>query len=322
MKRVITMTNKEKYRKLCRSEKSIPLFSRDWWLDVVCGENNWKVLLLENNGIIEASMTLYTPVSGVVTMPPHTQTMGIWFNPAIKKEKYYKELLRKQEICNHFLDELSGYRNFLQNFCHTFTDWLPFCWKGYKQTTRYTYILPQINDRELLWENLSNSQKRSIKKARSNNLVIKKGISMEELLKLHTKTYRRQGKKPYHQKTLARLIEETRRRNQGEIWGAYDEQGRLHAATFFVWQDDFCFCVAEGGDPELRNSGANSLIIWEAISELSTVAKMLDFKGSMEANIEFFNKGFGTIQTPYFAISKGRLTLLDRALIKWKRRGE
>ena len=316
------MDSKEKYRELCRTEKSIPLFSRDWWLDVVCGENNWGVLLAENNGVIEAAMPLYTPVSGVVTMPPYAQTMGVWFNPVIKREKYYRELLRKQEICAVFIDKLSEYRSFHQCFHHTFTDWLPFYWKGYRQTTRYTYLLPQINDRELLWKCINQNQKRNIEKARIKyNLVVKKGIPVEEFLEIHTKTYHRQGKKPYHQKIIERLVEEVRRRSQGEIWGAYDEQGRLHGVNFFVWQNDYSYCLASGGDPGMRGSGAHSLIIWEALPDLSTVSEALDFEGSMVKNIEYFNKGFGSIQTPYFSISKGKLTFLDRALIKWKRRG-
>jgi hypothetical protein len=41
------MTNKDKYRQLCSKETSLPLFSRDWWLDAACGETLWDVLLVE-----------------------------------------------------------------------------------------------------------------------------------------------------------------------------------------------------------------------------------------------------------------------------------
>ncbi len=29
------MINKEKYRKLCKKEKTIPIFSKYWWIDTV-----------------------------------------------------------------------------------------------------------------------------------------------------------------------------------------------------------------------------------------------------------------------------------------------
>ena len=44
------MSNKDKYRLLCNTEKNIPIFSHDWWLDTVCGEKKWDVLLIEQKG--------------------------------------------------------------------------------------------------------------------------------------------------------------------------------------------------------------------------------------------------------------------------------
>lgn len=46
------MGNKSKYRNLCAVEKNIPIFSQDWWLDAVCGEENWDVIIIEKGGII------------------------------------------------------------------------------------------------------------------------------------------------------------------------------------------------------------------------------------------------------------------------------
>ena len=316
------MTNKEKYKNLCLTEESIPIYSRDWWLDTVCGESLWEVLLYENGGVIEAAMPIYLPTKGVIAMPPYAQTMGIWFNPQQENDRYSKELLRKQQICTSFLEgELSGYRCFSQNFHHTFTDWLPFYWKGYKQTTRYTYILSQISDTESVWANFSKDFKKSISKAREKyKLTVKRNIPVDDFLNINTKTYQRQGKETYHQEVLGQLVNECRRRGQGDIWGAYDEQGRLHVAVFIAWQSDYAYVMASGGDPMLRSSGAKSLIMWEAILFLSTITKALDFEGSMVELIGFYNRKFNAVQVPYFSISKGRLTLLDRALIKLKRK--
>ena len=316
------MTNKEKYKNLCLTEESIPIYSRDWWLDTVCGENLWEVLLYENGGVIEAAMPIYVPTKGVITMPPHTQTMGIWFNPARENSKYNRELSRKQQICAYFLEgKLSGYRCFLQNFSHTFTDWLPFYWKGYKQTTRYTYILSQIADREQLWGDFRKDLKKNITRAKEKyHLTVRRGVPVDDLLDIRNKTYQRQGKKPNDQKILDRVIVECCQRGQGDIWGAYDEQGRLHVAIFFAWQGKYAYCLASGGDPVLRGSGAQSIVMWEAMADLASIAEALDFEGSMVEAIGLFNRSFCAIQVPFFCITKGRLTLLDRALIKLKRK--
>ena len=50
------MDNKSKYHGLCINEKSIPVFSQDWWLSTIVGEENWDVVLLEKNNEIIASL--------------------------------------------------------------------------------------------------------------------------------------------------------------------------------------------------------------------------------------------------------------------------
>ena len=70
------MTDKEKYRRLCAQESDIPIFSRDWWLDTVCGQDHWDVILVEKIDKIIASMPLYRVKRlgfQVLAMPALTQ---------------------------------------------------------------------------------------------------------------------------------------------------------------------------------------------------------------------------------------------------------
>ena len=71
-----------------------------------------------------------------------------------------------------------------------------------------------------------------------------------------------------------------------------------------------------GADPRLRNSGANSLCMWEAISFSSTVSEQFDFEGSMLEPVERFFRAFGARQVPYFEVTKinSRLFKLLRTL--------
>ena len=162
------MSNKDKYRLLCNTEKNIPIFSHDWWLDTVCGEKKWDVLLIEQKGKIQATLPLYVPHSDIVSMPSYTQTMGPWFTASSSDTKYTTELGRRQELCKQFTEELKRYPHFLQNFNYDITDWLPFYWAGYNQTTRYTYLLKNIRDHQAVWENMSPNIRRNITKAQNN----------------------------------------------------------------------------------------------------------------------------------------------------------
>jgi hypothetical protein len=313
--------SKETYHTLCRTEESIPLFSQDWWLDAVCGEANWEVLLTEKNQRIQAAWPLYLPCPHLVTMPPCTQTMGIWFAPFPDDMKYASVLERRQSLCKQLIDRLNP-RVFLQNFPYTFTDWLPFYWAGYRQTTRYTYLLHNLKDTEHLWNGTNQNLRRNIRKARERyHITVQRGIPADDFLRMQSLTYERQHKKNTPpEEVLRRLVNVCRARRQGELWGGYDETGRLHAAAFVVWQKRSAYYLAGGGDPSLRFSAAHSLVLWEAIRFAAGHSETFDFEGSMLPGVERFFREFGGVQTPYLSIAKGKLSLMDRIRIKRNRR--
>jgi hypothetical protein len=58
-----------------------------------------------------------------------------------------------------------------------------------------------------------------------------------------------------------------------------------------------------GGNPERRNSGATSLVLWEAIQSQPRGVEFFDFEGSMVEAIERFFRAFGARQVPYFHVS-------------------
>ena len=315
------MTEKEKYGIFCNDESSIPIYSRGWWLDCVCGESNWDVLLCMKNGDIEAAMPYYTPFRGVISMPPYTQTMGVWFNPAFADKRYSHELFRKQTICEDLIMRLPAHDYFLQNFHPSFTDWLPFYWRGFRQMTRYTYVLPDVWNPDELWNGLSENIRRNIRKAKTKyQLTTRRNVPADIFLELNAHVYQRQGMKPYHPEMLKKLIDLSRSRNQGDIWGAYDAENRLHAGAFVVWQENCAYYIAGGNDTESRKLGGLALAVWTAINDLSGQACSFDFEGSMIRGVEHFFREFGAVQKPYFAIEKGKWGLLKKIRMKFFRK--
>jgi len=309
------MTDKEQYRELCAKESSIPIYSRDWWLDCVCGENKWDVLLCRNKEDIEAAFPFYIPYKRGIAMPPFTQTMGIWFNPELENQNYSRNLLRKQVICEQLIRRLPEHTFFVQNFNYLFTDWLPFYWNGYRQTTRYTYVLPDIRNIETIENKYNDNLRRNINNARTKyQMEIKTHLPIEQFLEIDAKTYERQRKKTYKPELLRRLIETAYERNQGNTWGAFDPAGQLHAAVFAVWQENCAYYIAGGSDSTGRKSGAHLLVLSEAIREVSKYSVSFDFEGSMIPGVERVFRSFGAIQKPYFMISKGNRPWLCRIL--------
>jgi hypothetical protein len=89
-----------------------------------------------------------------------------------------------------------------------------------------------------------------------------------------------------------------------KIFIAEDDQGRRHAGVYMVWDENSAYYLMGGGDPALRNGGAASLCMWEAVKYASTVARSFDFEGSMLESVERFFRGGGAVQMPYFSVWK------------------
>jgi hypothetical protein len=310
--------SKDLYRAFCKEEDSIPVFSRDWWLDAVCGDD-WDVLLYEKKGRVNAAMPLYVPCRNIITMPHYTQTMGVWFAAGATDAKYPSLLEQRQAICKSFIDRIKSHKYFLQNFSHEFTDWLPFYWEGYSQTTRYTYVLHDIKDFEKILLGMSQQTRRNIKRAEERSITVRRGVDTDDFLKIQSLTFERQHKRNTQSSAVLRqIIDAARERGQGDIFGGYDKEGQLHAVAFVVWQNSSAYYIAGGGDPALRTSGAHSLVMWEAIKHVSQYTDTFDFEGSMIPGVERFFREFGATQTPYFMISKGRRGIISRIYMRLK----
>ena len=158
------LSNKDKYRALCAREPSIPVFSKDWWLDSVA-EDNWDVVLVEKGNEIIASLPFVIKKRfgfRVITMPVLTQNLGPWFRPSTAK--YSKKLAEEKDLLQELYTQLPSYDQYHQNWHLSRTNWLPLYWLNYNQTVRYTYVIPDISNIETVIKEFEHSKRKNIKK--------------------------------------------------------------------------------------------------------------------------------------------------------------
>lgn len=299
------MTNKEKYRELCRRETTIPLFQTDWWLDCVCG-SQWDVCLVDKGNTIVAALPYHTKTKlglKLLTHPHLTQHLGPWFKP--QQVKYSKFLGKQKDYIEELVQQLPDFDYFNQNWSYQYTNWLPFFWLGFKQTTRYTYVLEDLTDLDKVWGGFESKVRGDIRKAEKNDVKIDHSASFSEFMELNKLVFKRQGLElPYKESFVNELIDKALSRKQCKWFVAKDGNGQNHAGVLIVWDENSAYYIMGGGDPELRNSGATSLCMWEAIRFASTVTRSFDFEGSMIEPIERFFRGFGAKQKSYFSVSR------------------
>lgn len=308
--------NINKYRKLCSSEESIPLFSRDWWLDAVCGPGNWDVILVEKGGQVVAAMPYFTQnKSGfkLITMPPLTQTMGVWIKYQSNMNSQTARIKYENELINKTIDQLPEFDYYKQNFHYSFTNWLPFHWKGFEQTTRYTYLINELGNIDELFNILKGSVRTDIRKAEKEFKFIE-SEDIDRFYKLNELVFSKTDKKmSYDFNLVKRLDSATADRGKRKILLAVNDSGEACSGVYIVWDDDCVYYLMSGSDPKFGNTGAVSMLLWESIKFASTFAKSFDFEGSMIEPVERFFRSFGAIQKPYFRISKINSKLLKLA---------
>lgn len=304
------MTNKDKYRLLCKNEPSIPIFSKDWWLDSVAGDA-WDVVLVEKGDGIHASLPYIKSIRFGLTilgMPKLTQNLGPWIKP--HESSSSKLLAREKELMQYLIDGLPKYHYFNQNWHYSIKNWLPFYWNGFAQTTRYTYVINDLTDLEKVFSEFDHAKRKNIKKAEKVVDVVF-DISPEVFYENHKMTLAKQGSEIVYPYELFKKIHDSAyENNSGRTIAAYDKDGNLHCALFVIWDEMSAYDLISTIDPKYRNIGAASLLIKEIIAYVSTFVNKFDFEGSMIEPVERSFRQFGAVQTPYFSISKTNSKLI------------
>lgn len=150
------MTNKEKYEEFCKTAY-IPIFSKSWWMDAVCGPDNWDVWLYDNGEQILAAMPYYMEQRGpyrYITKAPLTQNNGLLFRKDDTR-KAVTEAELQEKIINAacaFIKEM-GVDVYEQQFHHSFQNWQPFFWNNYTNILRYTYVILDTSDIDQVFSN-------------------------------------------------------------------------------------------------------------------------------------------------------------------------
>jgi len=298
--------NTDSYREFCRSKQNLPVFLYDWWLDAVCGEKNWDIAVVKPDNELLAFQPFYKKKVlwyDISILPQLTQFLGPWINypgdlKLSNKAEYEKKMM------NELISQLPKTHCFEQNFHYSVENWLPFYWKGYEQTTRYTYIIEDITHPDRIFENFSPAKRKNIRKA-EELVEIKYDLCSDDFFEHHKMTLAKQGLQISYTKDLfKRIYDSAYSHNAGKSIYAVDKTGVIHSALFVVWSKYSAYDLISSIDPDHKNSESASLLVWEMIKYLSGKTYRFDFEGSMIESVERSFRQFGTVQKAYFNIGK------------------
>lgn len=301
------MKNKVLFKEFCEKHADNMSFSLHytWWNEVV--KTDWDVAILNNGDETYAVMPYYirkkgpwlllsnahfTPYTGPFLIYPKGQKAA---NKIAFEHKAYKALI----------DQLPDFSEYVQNFNLNFNNGLPFQWEGFSETNRYTYILPLNNTEEYLFENLRSNNRRQIKSA-EKTLKVSESSNAQLLQTLLSESVNNSIEACY----FIRMVDYLKQHNCGKLLVA-SENDIPHAAVFCIWDKHSAYSIICGSAKAHKNSGAMSLLLWEAIKYCNKISlTSFNFEGSSIASIEKYYRGFGGELVSFKRIEKNNSTSL------------
>ena len=279
------------------------IFVKSWWLNCVC-DGNFKIYIIrDNEGIVCGfPMPTFNKLGfSYSVMPLFSQTLGPVFRDFSHVNEYHKISI-ENKVLGELIDYLPDFIYFKNNVHFTFTNVLPFIWKGFTTSVRYTYIIDLKDQVDLIYQKLSKSYKYEINRANKAGLKIYETEDIELFIDTVKKSLDNLVDINY---SLVRKIDQIcKEKKARKIYLVKNNDNQIHSALYAVYTKNYFYNLIQGGDPNLRKSGSNIYAMWHSIMDSKKYSLVYDFEGSMLQNIEPVFRRMGGKQVPYYTISK------------------
>lgn len=298
-------SNKQIYAEFC-ANKDVLVFQTPMWLDQVAGGTNWDVVLAFQGKFLSGAFPYVTNTKlGLkqITLPFLTPYLGpILSYPSDLSEN--NKLSFKKKTLETLIEQLPKTDRCITQTDFDFDYWLPFYWKGFQQTTRYSFVLNTAPTENELLANFKPSIRKHIKKA-STQFSIEHSDSIDHLFELHQSDLQSKKVELYFNKEQLHSLDQELKTTQSSITlHAINDAKEVICAFYLVLDAQFTHYLIGAVKPEYRNSGVMSLLMWEAIKIAKGKGLTFNFEGSMDKNIGRFFSSFGSTPKPFMKISK------------------
>jgi len=284
--------------------KDAPIFMQPWWLEAVAPGRWDYVISYKGDQVAAVWPYTYKVRFGLRTiqMPEATPYLGPWLRKSkAKRVKQYSEQFRfLADLVSRFPEFLA----FSQRLCPEIRNGLPLHWEGFECSILYTYLFAGIKGMEQVWAGLKENIRTDIKKAQ-RVLEVSVSDDFEIVLKMVKMTLSRQGMKLPETDIFTRHLDRVCAEHKSRrILVGRDSSDRIYGMAYLLYDNQKVYYYRAGSDPELRNTGVSSLLVYKAIEFAVDNGLDFDFEGSMKESISRFFAGFGAELTPYYSISK------------------
>lgn len=280
------------------------IFHEPWWLDAVT-EGVWREVRVEQNGACVGRWP-YVERTGPgrllrLTSPPLCPRLGPLIDSTIDAQE---DLGSWSQVLGELADRLPPHHHLVQGFDSKIHYWIPLAWRGFTQTTFFSFVLEETADLDAVRRGYSQGTRRNYRQG-LKSLSLAENEPVLPLYEALGATLRAAGVRiGYPLSTLDRVVKEASARDRGVHVSAHAADGTPLAGAFFVWDERSVYYLVGSASAAARGTGAQSLVLDRGIEIASARGLRFDFEGSRVAGIEKFFRTFGSKPEPFSFVER------------------
>lgn len=304
------MSFKDRYRDFCRTEKSVPLFLKDWWLDAVCPD--WEVAVAFNgdkiSGIwpyrVERKINIsiirdqvLTPYMGPYVFYPHD------LKPS-KRDSFQHETITAllESMPDVKVWHVSSFPGLKQ--VGLFADY------EFDVQAKQTFIMPLHEEVEDVFNRLHEDYRRNVRRADKELTITNEPEMLQQLWGYQKATLdRKQVRTLFTQTQIQGMLNACLEHDSAAVWVAR-RNDEIQAIVWQVWDEHTAYYLMGSNNPQTRDNRAMTALLWHAIKHAKLTGKSgFDFEGSMDPGVEKFFRNFGGKRQLYLVLRKNESLL-------------
>lgn len=299
------MPFKNDYITLCQQQSDLPLFHKDWWLDITC--KDWGVAIVKRGNIIAGVWPYSVENKLGITIsrnPALTPYMGphIFFPPSLKESRRDNY---EHEVITGLIAKLPPYKVWDMACRPCLKQAGLFKANRFNYNFRQTFIMSLCEPEEVIFSRLHEEFRRSVRKCADEMVIAHEPGALSVLYEYQVATLKRKGVNiSYSYKLLQQLFNACEQRNAAALWVARKD-GQIQAILWNLWDDVRAYYLVGAKNQEVKNNYAMPALLWHAIKHSKALGKLsMDFEGSMIPGVERFFRNFGATRYLYPVLTK------------------
>ena len=294
----ISVSNsKESFLAFFEKNEDLPLFLKPWYLDA-CFKDEWEpVLVYKKTQLIGASAIpkshnrkFFRVAKNKVLFP----YLAVWTH-SIPNQTYHSLGSREHEVLGVLASHLdSNFDRVNFRLYHDLSNWLPFYWKGFTESSVYTYIVKSSAEKDDFRKAYSASTRQTIKKGLQQGIYVEHSKELSILKEQVLMTFEKKGVSFQADfDYVYRVVNESFKNNSADLLLGKSAEGVVHCAVLIIKDDKMSYYMLGGSNPEMRSSGAVSVVMDYAIESSLKEGLHFNFEGSMLEGVSEFFRSFG-----------------------------